>query len=306
MKLEQLRYFLTVMEAGSVTRAAATLHVAQPAVGRQIALLEDELGVRLFDRSPKGVTPTDGGRRLAAHAENILRQVEMARVDLTRLGRSPEGEVSIGLPTSMVEIMSGLLFQRVRERYPDVKLVVREGLSTTTLRNLSEGLVDLAILPQTKDTAYLSVIPTHTQNLFFCGPAGAQGESTEPIDVAEALSYPLVLPMRPNVIRQQIEAIANKKRKRLKVIAEGGSSTTITNLILAGGHSIRPWTPSYSHLIAGRVFMRKLVNPELTRNMALAWMHSRPLTYAAEAIREIMMETVIQLQAEGAIEGRIF
>ncbi len=101
MELRQLRYFLGVCEAGSFLKASARLHVAQPALGQQVAALEEELGVRLLLRSSKGVTSTSAGKTFLEHANLVLADVERASLAVREAGSVPSGSVAIGLATTV-------------------------------------------------------------------------------------------------------------------------------------------------------------------------------------------------------------
>jgi len=116
MELRQLRYFVGISEAGSVLRASATLHVAQPALSQQISALEAELGARLFDRSSRGVTLTEAGKVFLEHARVVLADVERARMAVADSTVVPSGDVTVGLPTTVALVATVPVLQACRER----------------------------------------------------------------------------------------------------------------------------------------------------------------------------------------------
>src|SRR5208282_2368281 len=120
MDLRQLRYFVGIVQAGSLSRAADRLHVAQSAVSHQLARLESELDRQLLTRGPKGVILTDAGAVLYRHAEAILRRVESAKQAAVGTLNVPSGRVSIGVPAVLAPILSYELFMRVRTVYPQI------------------------------------------------------------------------------------------------------------------------------------------------------------------------------------------
>ncbi|MDO8284058.1 MAG: LysR family transcriptional regulator, partial [Rhodoferax sp.] len=101
MDLKQLEYFVRVAELGSFTRAAIALDIAQPALSRQVRLLEVELRQTLLTRNGRGALPTEAGKLLLAHGRGILHQVERAKEELGRVRGSLAGRVAVGLPTSL-------------------------------------------------------------------------------------------------------------------------------------------------------------------------------------------------------------
>lgn len=145
MELRQLRYFVEVARELSFTRAAGSLHVAQPAVSQQLRRLEGELGVRLLHRSSRRVALTDAGAALLPHAETILQAVELARMELQEYAGAVRGRVVVGTIQSLGPLDLPRLLGRFREQYPEVDIVVHEDLSSTMLAMLAGGELDLAI-----------------------------------------------------------------------------------------------------------------------------------------------------------------
>ena len=139
MDLRQLEYFVRVAELGSFTRAAQVLDVAQPALSRQVRLLEVELRQNLLLRNGRGVTTTEAGRLLLEHGRGILHQVERAREDLGRVGGSPSGRVAVGLPPTVARMMTVELTREFRRRLPHAALSISEGLSVSMQERLIAG-----------------------------------------------------------------------------------------------------------------------------------------------------------------------
>ena len=156
MELRQLRYFLGVCEAGSLLKASARLHVAQPALGQQMSTLEDELGVRLLLRSSKGVTPTSAGNAFLEHAKLVLADVERASQAVREAGSVPSGSVAIGLPTTVSLGATLPILRACRERLPQVRLKIVEAYSGFLKEWLQSGRLDVAILFGDKPESGLS------------------------------------------------------------------------------------------------------------------------------------------------------
>ncbi|MEU6843363.1 LysR family transcriptional regulator [Streptomyces sp. NPDC046716] len=147
MELRQLRYFLALAEECHFGRAAARLHVAQPALSQQIKQLERELGVPLFNRSTRRVEPTEAGRQLTGYARALVAEEERARVHLHELATGHAGRVSVGfIGTATYDVLPRVA-RTVRARLPGITLDLRGELLTPELvEGLSSGTYDLAVL----------------------------------------------------------------------------------------------------------------------------------------------------------------
>jgi LysR family nitrogen assimilation transcriptional regulator len=246
MDLKQLGYFVHVAERGSFTQAASVLGVAQPALSRQVRALEVELRQTLLDRNGRGVTLTQAGQRLLAHARGILQQVERARQDLEDQRGAAAGLLSIGLPPSIGRTLTAPLVEAFRERFPKATLTMVEGLSTYTLEWLVQGRIDCAVVYNATPAAAIELQPVVDEALVLvsaraasatarraarngtsrgrdaadrtapdratAGPDARHGGPPDPaldpgpVTLAGVADLPLVIPSRPHAIRMRLEA----------------------------------------------------------------------------------------------------
>ena len=146
MELRQLRYFVAIVDHGSLSRAALILHVAQPALTQQLRQLEEELGVQLLHRSAQGVLSTDAGKVFYEHAQAILKQVADARSAVTQSATRPSGNVTLGLPHSISGALALPLLLAARERYPEITLQLTEEITGNLNEQLKSGRINLAVL----------------------------------------------------------------------------------------------------------------------------------------------------------------
>ena len=146
MDLKQIAYFVRVAELGSFTRASIALAVAQPALSRQIRMLEVELRQNLLIRNGRGVTLTEAGRVMLEHGRGILHQVERAREDLGRARGALAGRGSVGLPPSLARLLTVPISRALHQRRPDASLSITEGLSISTQEWLQTGRLDIALM----------------------------------------------------------------------------------------------------------------------------------------------------------------
>ena len=144
MELRQLRYFVRVVELGSMSRAALDLNLVQSALSQQISRLEGELSARLLQRTRKGVTPTEAGMAFFREAQLALRHAEQAGRAARQARLS--GPVSVGLAPTTAAVLGLPLMHAMRERYPDVRLHMVESLSGHLTQMLNARQLDLAVL----------------------------------------------------------------------------------------------------------------------------------------------------------------
>lgn len=146
MDFKQLRYFQEIVRLGSFTRAAESLHVAQPAISVSIRKLEAELELQLFQRHDRKVTLTAEGERLAQHAQRILQLVDDARLEMQELKGLTKGEVRVGIPGMMGSYYFPPILMAFRHRYPHISLQVIEGGTWQLQQMLENAELDLAVI----------------------------------------------------------------------------------------------------------------------------------------------------------------
>ena len=207
MDLRQLAYFVRVAELGSFTRAAMALDVAQPALSRQVRLLEVELRQNLLARNGRGAVPTEAGQLLLEHARGILHQVERAREDLSRLRGGLAGRVTLGLPPSVARVLAVPLLHALREQLPQARLAITEALTASMQEQLASGRLDIAVLYNAQPTPGLELAPLASEQLLLVRRAADfAGPASPSVRLRELSGLPLVIPSRPNAIRMHVEA----------------------------------------------------------------------------------------------------
>lgn len=236
MDLRQLEYFVRVAELGGFTRAAIALGVAQPALSRQVRLLEVELRQTLLARNGRGAVPTEAGQVLLEHARGILHQVDRAREELARLRGGLAGRVTLGLPPSVARALAVPLLQGFRQQLPDARLSITEALSTGMQEQVASGRLDIAVLYNAQPVPGLEIAPLASDALLLvrraeeAGHAAADAEVTLP----EVARLPLVIPTRPNAIRMHIEAEMARAGCRPEVALEIDGVAAILDLVQDG------------------------------------------------------------------------
>jgi len=290
MDLKQLEYFVRVAELGSFTRAAGVLNVAQPALSRQVRLLEVELRQNLLLRNGRGVTVTEAGKLLLEHGRGILHQVARAREDLGRVRGALAGRVAVGLPPSIAKMLTVPLTHAFRKRLPNAALSISEGLTISMLEGLQTGRLDIALLYNPPASPELDTRPLMDEELLLIGPRPAKGKtSASPITLREVSALPLVIPSRPNAIRMVVETELAGIGCKPIISLEIDGVTAILDLVADGaGYAI---LPRYSVAMASRpeaYQLRPIIKPRLLSRLVLATAASRTTTMTQQAMIELI------------------
>ncbi len=301
MDVRQLRYFLSIVEAGSISRAAAELRVAQPALSQHVANLETELGARLLVRSQRGVQPTECGQRLVEHARLILGQIGGAIEDIRSYGRAPTGEVTLGLSAGMAVLIAAPLLATVRARYPGIVLRIVDGLSGTLLEWAQKGRVDLSLTFDIDEKAGVAVAPILREEIELVTVGGV----ASPVAPRELARQRLILPSRPHRLRLLVERYARSVGVELRVDYEIDAMAAILTLVKSRlGCSLLPFIAAADDLRRGELCLRPL-EPRLERTVVLVHPQGRPATGAVDAIQEALQEVVCSLVARGAWPAKL-
>lgn len=303
MEIRQLKYFVRIVELGSVSRAAADLFIAQPALSHQMTNLEGELKIKLLARSVRGVKATEAGEVFYRHARAVLRQLDRMRTDVQHAGDHPQGVVSVGLPTSAATILAPQLIAASAARFPDIKLQIIESLSGHLEELVVNGRVEMGLLfePVSPEPAveksrlsrHLDVRPLLIEQLFLLSAKGC-GDSDE-VSLKEAARQDLVLPTRSNVTRRIIDAAFQSAGHETRLIAELDSLATI-RAVVAGGVGATIGSASIPGGTAG-LRVQRVTEPGLQRRLSLCTFEILPLSSAAHRIVELIAETAEQLVA---------
>jgi LysR family nitrogen assimilation transcriptional regulator len=303
MDFRQLRYFLGVYEAKSITKAAERLNVAQPALGLQVRKLEEELGVDLFFRHSRGVTPTEAGQLLAEHARVLLRQFERVRQDLIDFGGQPHGRIAVGMTASTCLVIAAELVQRCRERYPQIGLTISEGLSERLMEWVGSDQIDLTLTYNPDVVKGLVCKPLVTEPLYFVLAADGGPAAGETIAFAEAARYQLLLPSRPHLLRLQIDAVARSLELEPEILYEVDSVAAIKELVEHRlGATILPHGAVLPAVQSGRLSARRIEEPRIERLLHIAYSPQHPRSKAFVAVRKLIEEVVMDLADSGQVD----
>jgi LysR family nitrogen assimilation transcriptional regulator len=290
MDLKQLEYFVHVAELGSFTRASHVLNIAQPALSRQIRLLEVELRQNLLTRNGRGVTTTEAGKLLLEHGRGILHQVARAREDLGRVRGALAGRVAVGLPPSISKMMTVALTREFCKRLPSATLSISEGLSTSMEEWLLAGRLDIALLYNAGPSSNLDTIPLAEEDLYLVSRRQGQAKAT-PIALKDIAALPLVIPNRPNAIRMLIEAQMGGIGCKPRIGLEIDGISAILDLVADGaGHAILSKYAVSTTVNPDVYLISPIVKPGLVSKLSLATASGRITTLTQKAMLELIQE----------------
>jgi LysR family nitrogen assimilation transcriptional regulator len=296
MDLKQLEYFVRVAELGGFTRAALALGVAQPALSRQVRLLEVELRQNLLARDGRGAVPTDAGRLLLAHARGILHQVERAREELGRVRGALAGRVAVGLPPSLARLLTVPLTRAFRTQMPDATISISEGLSAAMQESLANGRLDIVVLHNVRPSPELDITALQREELFLVQAHAANPRADAPITsiTLKALArLPLVIPSRPNAIRMQVESAMAGIGCRPIIALEVDGVSAILDLVADGvGCAVLSRNAVTSAVEPARYSLRAIRSPVLRTQISMATSSQRPATLTQQATQDLIRDTL--------------
>jgi len=303
MELRQLRYFVRIVELGSMSRAALDLDLVQSALSQQISRLESELSTRLLQRTPRGVIPTEAGQAFFHEAQLTLRHAEQA-VHAAQQARL-SGAVSMGLSPTIANVLGLPLMRAMRERYPDVRLHMVSALSGHLTSLLNARQLDLAILFDTQNARRWSVMPLLEEQLFLIQsrrqPVAPQIPHAAPISLQQLQQVPLILPSGSHGLRSSVMASFTSAGFQSQMAMEIDSLTLLMEAVDAGmGATLQPWSAVGMYRDAAERFQwSQIADDSVRRKAALCTLSEDELSPAALAARVVLVDCARQLVQSG-------
>lgn len=295
MDLKQLAYFVRVAELGSFTRASIALDIAQPALSRQVRLLEVELHQNLLVRNGRGVTLTEAGTVLLEHSRGVLHQIERLREELSRVRGALSGRVALGMPPSLSKRVAVPVTRAFRQRMPEAALSIIEGLSVTMQESLVSGRLDIALVYNATPSPDVDLIPLLDEALYLIQRSDDPAAG-EPITLKDLARQPLVIPSRPNSIRMLVETELGKLGLHPEITLEIDGVPTILDLVADGaGRAVLTRNAVLTAATPSLFATRPIVSPQLQSRLSLAFSSRRPSTGTQRAMLNLLEELIPQL-----------
>ena len=294
LDVRQLHYFVTLAEQGSISSAAAVLHMAQPSLSENLMRLERKLGVQLVLRSGRGIMLTEAGDLLARHGREIVAAAGRAVDEIRHVGTEARGPVAIGLPPSLGLLLSVPLAETMQSEFPDVRLRITEGMSGNIAEWIEEERIDLGCVYEVRDNHELLFQPLLDEKLFFVsapdnvpGCIDAADPAAPTIRGADLQTLPLALPATSHGARKVVERFARAAGIKLNVVVEIDSlPQLITMATRASAYTILPHAAVIDEVAAGTLRLIEIVEPTMTRTAYLLRKRSRAITRASQAVEQ--------------------
>ncbi|MCD2514057.1 LysR family transcriptional regulator [Comamonas endophytica] len=291
MDLTRLTYFVAVAEAGSFSRAAAALHLSQPALSRQVLLLEEELGQRLLERTGRGVVLTESGRALLQHAHGILALAAQAESDMQERLRSPRGRVTIGLPPWVARAIAADLVQGFLQEYPDVTICIEENLSVSLREWLMAGRLDLALLFDPPHSPQIMMETLLREPLVLVSSEALPSK----IRLSALSQRSLTMARGPNALRRLLESYTEPRGLPLRLVAEVDSVHTVLSLVARGmGDSVLPWSAAKAWASPLALHVAQVVSPVVRNRLVLAVPRARPANRVTRFAEHLLKRVVAE------------
>ncbi len=299
MDLKQLRTFREVADSGSLSRAADRLHLAQPALSRQIRLLEAEIGLPLFARHGRGMQLTEAGTALLERIDGPVRQLERAVEEVRGLAGAVAGQVALGMMPTIASVLAGPLARRVALEHPGLSLRIVEGYTGHLVEWVQRGVTDATLLYGPAPALHLRVTPLLIEEMVLVGAAGS-GIGPEAVAFASLAGRRLVMPSRQHGLRRIVEAAAGRARIGLNVAFEADSFGVLKELVVSGiGEAVLPRSAIREEEAAGRLRSAPLVRPVPRRQVVLALPTDRAPSRAVALVLDLLAEEVAARAAAG-------
>ncbi len=292
MELRQLRYFVTVAEAGSLTAAAAKLYISQPAVTENIKNLETELGATLFYRSHKGMLLTNTGVTFLTYANSLLDLSTKAASVIKNAEENPVGTVTFMLPSSIGGMLSAELLGIVSALYPGIELRIIEFTTEFAEHIFSSNMCDFVVTFDTRNQKYLNIKSLAKEKLYLITRFDQKARHTQ-LEFSALGQYPLMTPNKHRGIRTILTVLAEKRNVKLQISDNSAPYSIILRLAEMGTTNIvSPYPPVDELVKSKRVSVFEIVKPKIFRQVNLVWPKDRPISNAADRIMALICQII--------------
>ncbi|EGH6955716.1 tricarballylate utilization LysR family transcriptional regulator TcuR [Salmonella enterica subsp. enterica serovar Typhimurium] len=302
MELRQLRYFVRIIETGSMGSAAQDLDIGVSALSQQMSRLENELAIRLLQRTSRGVTPTNAGLAFYSQAQLALRHADDAILAAREARLS--GYVSVGMAPSTASILGIPFIHAIQENYADVRLHVVESLSGNLERMINTRQIDLAIVFQKDKILRWSARPILEEQLFLIGSHALLAALPDnPITPEQLAGIPLIMPSQGHGLRGRLDAVCQEHALNVEIVAEIDGLALLMRAVRDGlGATLQPGA-AISHLDNDALRVIGVHNPVLSRPNFLVSLSDDELTPAGLAARVVLTKVMRQLVDAGEWPG---
>lgn len=288
MDLRSLKYVSTAIRLQSISKAAAELYIAQPALSRQIRLLEEELGVPLLVRHRRGVTPTSEGIKVMEAASQLQRLAHELREEVGSTAAEPRGKIRFGFPGGPGGLLLGQVIAEFIRKFPDVTFSLREGMTTDLSEALLADRLDIALMIYDSKIDGMQRKPLFAEDIWLLGETSIWPFQTSSLSIQQLEGLPLIHATGLGLL---LDKLAGKHKLRFRSAIEGDTRTAALAVVEAGlGFILMPASAVPRYTDKGRVVGAPVRGLEIQRG--LFWRSDRPLSRAAQMFVQQMEDTV--------------
>ena len=306
MEISQLRTLIQVAELGSLSKASDRMHIAQPALSRQVRMLEDELGVRLFERHGRGMVISEAGQDVLRHAYRVMAELQEIKSTVADSDASLKGHVSIGMPPTVSDILAVPLVSAFRARHPEATIRIVSAYSGYVLDWLHKGEIDAAVLFESRSARSVKSEPLLEESLFLIGPPDRDLHPDQPVEFSSLEGENLLLPSHGHSLRGLLADCAKGRGISLRVMVEADSFSTLKALVHSGnGMTILPLGPIHEDVKEGRLSYAPLINPVPKRRLMISIPSDRPSTRLSRFACEMLRASAVRLVNEEVWPGTL-
>lgn len=301
MNSDDLCLFARVVKAGSVSRAALDLGVDQSTISRRIGLLESALGVRLLHRSGRGVVPTERGTQLLDYAHAVAGLLDEAQQSMADDSARGPSHLAIAAQPTIAKMLFGHVGQRLRQRFPNIRLRFIEALVSSTLEKLADGELDLAIMYIPEQPGSLQFDPLFSEAVRLIAPANFP-LSGNVIAMGALAEVPLILPSTHHGLRLLVESHATRQGFSANIAVEcNGSIALFTSLVQQGcGCALLPEAAVMDEIAAGRLKSYRIEGGGIRRQVGLVQGKNRVRPAGLWEAAQLIKAQVVALVQSGA------
>ena len=297
LNLTHLSNFIQIVEWRSISKAATFLHIAQPALSRQILALENAVGAKLLRRHAWGVEPTEDGVLVLEHARRIQREWVAARESVQKNKENPTGSVFLGVPSAYAVTLVPPLLQRMRAAYPNLRVRVIEAFSGTIYEWLIAGRLDIAVLYHSKEYDVAETTAFIDEELMVLGSVPSLEGITE-MRLSDLADKQLIAPWRPHIVRLVLESAFLSQGLPFEPGIEIDSLPVMKELAHRGaGFAVLPPSSVSRELETGRLASARLA-PAIRLSTVLGRSPDRLPTRAVDLLADELKKLAVELAVQ--------
>lgn len=291
MDIRDMRYFYTVADAGNITKAAQSLHIAQPTISRQMHALEEELGTQLFVRGNRSITLTPAGQLFRRRCEQILTSIDHTVKEITAMQDDVSGVLSLGTIATTGAYIVPKWVKRFRQDYPKVTYQLWRAQATELFDLFNKNVIEIAFLTKPFDERTYDFLSIDVVNLIIAmHPDQQLGERTDTISLSELADVPLIIPHR---FKRLIEdAFSQAGLGQPNVLCD--SKSIADDLLWVKEGIAAAVTPAWSsEMLSGvDVVYKTITDPALTIEYAMIWRRNTHLSRAARSFIDTQIKAL--------------